>query len=232
MKRTTMKKNLLLCALLGLGISGFSQVNLPMESHPDTKGWDDLFKKDLSDAEYTPNVWTFNKGILTADKDEMIFSKVEYENFVLDFEFNMESGANSGVVVYCTDKKDWIPNSVEIQIADDTHEKWAKSPGSWQCGAIFGHLAPSEKMAKEPGNWNHMTIACVGQMIYVVLNGKPVTTMDMSKWTSAKTNPDGSEIPPWLSTPFSELKTKGFLGLQGKHADAKVYFRNVKIKIL
>jgi len=69
-------------------------------------------------------------------------------------------------------------------------------------------------------------------MIYVVLNGKPVTTMDMSKWTSAKKNPDGSEIPDWLSTPFSQLATKGFIGLQGKHAGAKTYFRNLKIRAL
>lgn len=209
--------------------SSFSQVNLPLENHPDTKGWEDLFKKDLSNAEFTPKVWTSDKGVITADEDQIIFSKVEYENFALDLEFNMEPGANSGVVVYCTNKKDWIPNSVEIQIADDSNEKWASSPGTWQCGAIFGHLAPSEKVAKKPGEWNHMTVACKGQMIYVVLNGKPVTTMDMSKWTNAKTNPDGSEIPSWLSNPFSELPTKGFVGLQGKHAGAKVFFRNVKI---
>lgn len=217
-----------------LFISGFlnAQVILPLQNHPNTKGWENLFKKDLSNADYDTKVWTVNKGVITADEDQIIFSKVEYENFVLDLEFNMEPGANSGVVVYCTDKKDWIPHSVEIQIADDSHEKWATSPATWQCAAIFGHLAASEKMGKKPGEWNHMTIACKGQMIYVVLNGKAVTTMDMSKWTSATVNPDGSEIPSWLSTPFAELPTKGFIGLQGKHAGAKVYYRNVKIKSL
>jgi hypothetical protein len=30
--------------------------------------------------------------------------------------------------------------------------------------------------------------------------------------------PDGSEIPSWLSTPFAELPTHGNIGLQGKHA--------------
>ena len=214
------------------GYSGFAQVKLPMTGHPDTKNWPGLFKEDLSDAEFNTGVWTNDKGVITADKDEMIFSKVQYENFVLDLEFNMESGATSGVVVYCTDKKDWIPHSVEIQIADDSHEKWATSPGSWQCAAIFGHLAASEKVAKKPGEWNHMTIACKGKMIYVVLNGRPVTTMDMSLWTSAKKNPDGSDIPEWLSTPFSELPTKGFIGLQGKHAGAKTFYRNLKIKSL
>lgn len=212
--------------------SGFAQVTLPLAGHPDTSGWQGLFREDLSDAEYTPKIWTNDQGIITADEDQMIFSKVEYENFILDLEFNMESGANSGVVVYCTDKKDWIPHSVEVQVADDSHEKWANSPGSWQCAAIFGHLAASEKVAKKPGEWNRMTIACKGKMIFVVLNGKPVTTMDMSKWTSAKKNPDGSDIPEWLSTPFSELATRGYIGLQGKHAGAKTYYRNLKIRTL
>jgi hypothetical protein len=214
--------------LILLNLSCFAQIQLPLTGHPESSAWPDLFKNDLSDADYSPGIWTCTDGIFTADEDQIIFSKEEYENFVLDLEFNMEAGANSGVVVYCTDKKDWIPHSVEIQIADDSHEKWANSPGSWQCGAVFGHLAPVEKAAKKPGEWNRMTIACNGQMIYVVLNGKPITTMDMSKWTSAKNNPDGSEIPPWLSTPFSELPLKGFIGLQGKHAGAKVYFRNIR----
>jgi len=224
-----MKNAFLLCTLLSLSIPAFTQITLPLKNHPDTKAWSNLFKDDLSDADYTPNVWTSKQGVITADEDQIIFSGKEFENFALDLEFNMEPGANSGVVVYCTNKKDWIPNSVEIQIADDSHEKWANSPGTWQCGAIFGHLAPSAKLAKKPGEWNHMTIACKGQMIYVVLNGKPVTTMDMSLWKSASINPDGSEIPAWLNKPYSELPTKGFVGLQGKHAGAKVYFRNVKI---
>jgi hypothetical protein len=227
-----MRFRLFLMMMVLVGTTGFAQVKLPLTGHPNTKHWPGLFKDDLSDAEYTPGVWTNDKGVITADKDEMIFGKVEYADFVLDLEFNMESGANSGVVVYCTDKKDWIPHSVEVQIADDSHEKWATSPGSWQCAAIFGHLAASEKVAKKPGEWNRMTIACKGKMIYVVLNDRPVIAMDMSLWTSAKKNPDGSDIPEWLSTPFSELATKGYIGLQGKHAGAKTFYRNLKIKSL
>jgi len=227
-----MKTIIILFLLISGCITSYSQFTLPLQNHPDTKSWADLFKQDLSNAEYSPGVWTCTDGVYTADQDEIIFSQKEYENFMLDLEFNMEPGANSGVVVYCTDKKNWIPHSVEIQIADDSHEKWSGSPGTWQCGAVFGHLAPSAKVAKKPGEWNRMTIACKGKMISVVLNGTPVISMDMSLWTSAKTNPDGSEIPSWLSTPFSELATKGLVGLQGKHAGAKVYFRNVKIKSL
>ena len=84
-------------------------------------------------------------------------------------------------------------------------------------------------MVKKSGEWNRFTITCSDSMIYVLLNGEQVTVMDMKLWTSAKTNPDGSEIPPWLSTPFAELPTHGHIGFQGKHAGAPIYFRNLKI---
>ncbi len=225
-------KSCLALIMIVTATSGYAQISLPLKDHPNTKRWADLFKEDLSDADYKAKVWTSIHGVLTADEDQIIFTKVEYENFILDLEFMVEPGANSGVVVYCTDKNDWIPHSVEIQILDDSSEKWANVPGTWQCASIFGHLAPTEQAGKKAGDWNRMTVACKGKMIYIVLNGKPVTTMDMSKWTSAKTNPDGSEIPEWLSSPFSSLPTKGFIGLQGKHAGAKTYYRNLKISTL
>jgi hypothetical protein len=231
-KMITMKTKLMVALLLAFSFNGFSQVRLPLTGHPDTKGWKDLFKSDLSDADFKAGVWTCTDGVFTADEDQIIFTKKEYRDFVLDLEFMVEPDANSGVVVYCTDRKDWIPHSVEVQILDDYGKKWADVAGTWKCASIFGHLAPSEEVMKKPGEWNRMTVACKGKMIYVVLNGRPVTTMDMSKWTSAKKNPDGSEIPEWLSTPFSDLATSGYVGLQGKHAGAKTYFRNMKISQL
>ena len=198
-----------------------------------TDGWQLLFMPDLSDAAYPPGVWTVKNGVLTASEDRAIWSMKTYENFMLDLEFKTADGTNSGVIVYCTDTANWIPHSVEIQIADDYSKEWSESPKTWQCGAIFGHLAASkQKVVRKPGQWNHYTITCRGQQLTVVLNGQKVTEMDMSKWTSAKTNPDGSEIPSWLSTPFAEIKPAGYIGLQGKHAGAPIWFRNVRIKQL
>ena len=128
--------------------------------------------------------------------------------------------------------ENWIPNAVEIQIADDYAEKWAKAPKTWQCGAVFGHLAPSKRTVKKPGEWNRCTITCKDELITVAINGELVTEMDLSRWKSNKTNPDGSDIPPWLSRPKSDLPRNGRVGLQGKHAGAPIYFRNLKIKEL
>ena len=202
--------------------------------HPDTSGagWSDFLKADLSNAIYPKGVWSFTGGVLTATKDINLWSKKQYEDFIIDLEFKTDKDTNSGVIVHCGDTKKWIPNSVEIQIADD-HGKWAKSPRTWQCGAIFGHLAAArQKVVKKPGEWNRFTITCKGKIITVVLNGEQVAEMDMSKWTSAKVNPAGDKIPGWLNKPKATLPLKGHVGFQGKHAGAPIYFRNIKIKEL
>lgn len=175
-------------------------------------------------------MWTFENGVLTADEDKNIWTKKTYDNFIVDLEFKTAEGTNSGVIVYCSNPDNWIPNSVEVQIADDYAKQWAESPKSWQCGAIFGHLPAKKSMVKRPGEWNRLTITCRDKMIYVVLNGKLVTEMNMNLWTSAKANPDGSEIPSWLSTPLAELPSHGHIGLQGKHAGAPIYFRNLRVR--
>ncbi|MBA7588507.1 hypothetical protein ES708_30566 [subsurface metagenome] len=66
-------------------------------------------------------------------------------------------------------------------------------------------------------------------LIYVMLNGEQIIEMDMKLWTDPEVNPDGSEIPLWLNKPVADLPTHGFIGFQGKHAGAPIYFRNLKI---
>jgi len=195
-------------------------------------GWESLLGEDYALADYEEGSWKIEDGVLVAYEDKVLWAQGEYENFKLELEFMNEAGTNSGVIVYCTDNENWIPNSVEIQIADD-YGKWESERKDYQCGAIFGHLPANEqKVVKEPGEWNTMEITCKGQLIEIVLNGKKVTSMDMAQWTSGTTNPDGSEIPSWLPTPFAELPTKGSIGFQGKHGDSSVSFRNVRIRSL
>lgn len=212
--------------------SAFAQETF--DKHPNTAGaeWKNLFNDSLTNAMYEDSVWSITNGVITATKDEAIWSEKAYDDFILDLEFKNAPGTNSGVIVHASDVKNWIPNSVEIQIADDYSEKWSKSPANWQCAAVFGHKAATKHVVKKDGEWNHYTITCKGKKIWVVLNGELVNTFDMSLYTSAKTNPDGSEIPAWLSNALATLPLHGNIGFQGKHAGAPIYFRNIKIKEL
>ena len=193
-----------------------------------------LFAANLSNAEYNKSVWSVDKaGVLSASDDDAIWTTREYENFELTLDFKNDNCTNSGVIIYCTNKREWIPNSVEIQIADDFCAQWANEHPHSRCGAVYGHLAPSQSgLVKKPGEWNKMKITAKGKNIVVELNGKKVCNMDMNQWKSGKVNPDGSEIPSWLPKPFAELPTKGYIGFQGKHGNASIWFRNIQIKEL
>ena len=198
------------------------------------KGWQPLFVTDLSNADYDPVVWSVDgNGVISATADQAIWTNREYENFELELEFKTDKCTNSGVVIYCTVKKDWIPNAVEMQIYDDFCDPSAKVASTGSCGAVYGHLAPSAfQVVNKPGEWNKMKITAEGKNIQVTLNGKKMINMDMSLWTSGKANPDGSEIPSWLPKPYAGLPTKGYIGFQGKHGQALIWFRNIKIKEL
>lgn len=200
----------------------------------DNGGFVPLFEADLSNATYPKGVWTVEDGVITASKDKVIMTKARYENFVLDLEFKNGPAANSGVIIYTTDPKNWIPNSIEVQIADDHAEKWAKADPKWRCGALFGFKAADTLgVVKPAGEWNRYTLTCVGQQIDVVLNGQHVNSIDLSQWTEAKTNPDGSQVPPWLAKiANADRPTKGHIGFQGKHGGAPIWFRNIVIKQL
>jgi hypothetical protein len=228
-----MKKSLLLllAALCFASVASMPAAEVP-KGHPDSSKWKPLFASDLSDAIYPAGVWTVENGELTASKDSALWTKQPYENFIVDLEFKTGEAANSGVVIYCTDLKNWIPNSIEVQILDDYSPKWKDVAPTWKCGGIFGRLAPIKQTVKPPGEWNRMTITCKGQLITIVLNGEQVAQADLKNWTSAKKNPDGSDTPAWLARPMAEMATKGHIGLQGKHGGALIHFRNVRLKQL
>ncbi len=213
--------------LLATGIFILSSCQQPND------GFTPLFTDDLSNADYNKQVWNYSDGILTANADESIWTVQMYENYILDLEFKTDVNTNSGVIIYCQDKKDWIPTAIEIQIADDYHEQWKSLPENVRCGSIFGHKGANEQLVvKKPGDWNSMTIIAKGQQIKINLNGRDIVDANLADWTSGTKNPDGTDIPAWLPTPYCEMATKGYIGFQGKHGESYIWFKNIRIKQL
>lgn len=189
-----------------------------------------LFADDLSNAVFAEGVWSRDKdGVLSATKDQIIWTKQNYSDFVLKLEFKNGEGTNSGVFVHASDTTNWVTDSVEVQLADDFAQKWSSKPPSWQCAAIFGRQGAFEKAVREPGKWNQMSIIVSGPIITVHLNGKRVNSVDLGDFTDAKTNPDGTTAPKWLSKPLATLPRRGKIGFQGKHGGAPIYLRNIRV---
>lgn len=176
-----------------------------VQGQPMGKGWKNLFGNNLSKAICDKSIWKDSSGVITASKDDAIWSFDEYDDFILDLDFQNADGTNSGVIVHATDIVEWIPNSVEIQIADDYSKQWSKAAPTWQCAAIFGRKPATNKSLKPAGEWNHFTITCKGKMISIVLNGTLVNECNMDDFTSAKVNPDGSSVPSWLKIQCQHL---------------------------
>jgi Domain of Unknown Function (DUF1080) len=206
-----------------------------MEIRADDKasatGAEDLFSADLTNAAFPAGLWSWEDSVLSPkDKDEVIWTKKEYENFILDLDFDLEPGANSGVLIYSSDTNNWIPNTLEIQVLDDPDPKWAKIPPNWKCGGIFGHSVPLKSPTRKAGEWNHMTITAHGPSIRVVINGELVTDINMQNWKSGNKGPDGTDIVSFEPHPLAEMATKGHIGLQGAHGGIPTHFRNLKIR--
>ncbi|NND06767.1 MAG: DUF1080 domain-containing protein [Saprospiraceae bacterium] len=215
-----------------IAIQELPDVFAEVMDHPDSKDWPLLFGDDLSLGIDLHHSWRLEGDVMVADKDESIWSDRTYEDFILDLAFKNAPGTNSGIILHCRDRQEWVPNSIEVQIADDYAEKWAKSPKNWQCGAIFGRVEPSERTVKVAGEWNRCTVISQDRMIKVMVNGKWVSEMNMDEHTKVAINPDGTSIPEWLKHPPATLAAHGQIGLQGKHGDAPIYFRDVRIKDL
>jgi len=186
-------------------------------------GWRDLLVNDLSNCVYKPGSWAIEEGVLTRKGGGDIWTKEKFGDFILDLEFKVNKGGNSGVFIRTGDIANCVQTGIEVQIHDTTD---GTTRGS--CGAIYDCLPPSKEMAKKAGEWNHYTITCKANKIYVVFNGEQIIDMDLNLWTEAHKNPDGT--PNKFGTAYKDMPRVGHIGFQD-HGDA-VWYRNIKIKTL
>jgi len=85
-----MTKKVFITSMVLLSLGGRPSIaQQPATSHPETTGagWVNLFKADISDAIFPKGIWTVSGGVMTASKDETIYSAKSYNNYILDLEF-------------------------------------------------------------------------------------------------------------------------------------------------
>ena len=142
--------------------------------------------------------------------DAYLTTARKYKDFVLDLEFKLNKGGNSGVFLRVGDPKNQVSSGFEIQILD-SHDK--KEPlGEHDCGGVIGTVGPTKNMAKPAGEWNRYVITCQGTQLKVVFNGEQVIDLDLAK-SAVKDRP-----------------LEGYIGFQDE--GLPVWYRNVRIKEL
>jgi hypothetical protein len=127
--------------------------------------------------------WTIADGVVQADQkvgegSAFLVSKQAYTDFQLKVEFWVDTAANSGVFLRCTDPQTiTATNAYEVNIFD------TRPDPTYGTGAIV-NVAKVDPMPKAGGQWNTYEITAKGPQLTVVLNGtKTVDTQD-SKFAS------------------------------------------------
>jgi hypothetical protein len=83
------------------------------------------------------------------DRGGNVFTKGEYADFVLRFEFKMEPGANNGLGIRApTDQGDVAYTGMELQILDDGHETYKDIRDYQAHGSVYGIVAAKRGFLK------------------------------------------------------------------------------------
>jgi hypothetical protein len=180
------------------------------------------------------NSWMVQDGTLTVRRNmdgqehnfDYLWARGTYGDFVLDLEFKVMEGTNSGIFFRTSDLKDPVYTGFEIQVANSYGRERITKTGT--AGAVYDCLAPSKNAIKPPGEWNRCVLTCRGSRIEVVLNGEQVIEMDADQWTTPKQNPDGT--PNKFNRAIKDFARVGSIGLQDH--GRPVWYRNIRIKRL
>jgi hypothetical protein len=144
-------------------------------------------------------------------------------DFVLDFDYRLTRGCNSGVFVRVSDLADPINTGIEIALDDTT------GSGMHDTGAFYDLVAPRINAQRPAGEWNHMTITARGPEMKVSLNGEQVSRINLDEWTTPSKRPDGSDHK-FSGVAIGKLPRTGYFGFQDHGSDC--WFKNIELKSL
>lgn len=197
------------------------------------KGFVPLFNgKNLDGWQATPGPWVVEKSMLVLKdrtdhkmrNENYLWTQKRYGDFVLDLEFRVVQGTNSGVFIRTADVKDPVQTGIEIQVGNMVPGR-PLSRGS--VGGIYDLTTPKKNVLK-PKGWNRYVITCRGSKVSVMLNGEPTAEADLDQWAEARKNPDGS--PNKFRRPLKDFAREGYIGFQDH--GSPVWYRNIRIKEL
>lgn len=210
-----MKRNFLLTLLVFSSLVGLAQPSpgwTTLFNGKDLKGWKQL----NGQAKYTVQNGEIVGTTVAGEPNSFLVTEKDYGDFVLEFEFRVDSIMNSGVQFRSLSKPDFKNGRVhgyQYEI-DPSRRGWT--------GGIYDEarrdwlypldLNPSARTAYKQGQWNKARIECIGNSIRTWINGIPAAYV------------------------IDDVTSKGFIALQvhsiGKNdvPGKEIRWRNIRIQ--
>ena len=237
----TLSKNPLFIVVLA-GLLFFSCHNDQKHAgdQADDPEWIILFDGSTTDAwrgfkkETLPAGWKAENGLLITsgeggDLGGDIITKEKFEDFILELEWKISPGGNSGVFfrVVEGDHPAVYATGPEYQLIDDIGfeyplEDWQKTGANY----AMHNADPNKKIIKPAGEWNATKIKVADGVVTHWLNGEKVVEYQLwdDEWKALVNE------SKWKDYPDYGLAVTGHIGLQDH--GSPVYFRNIKIQDL
>lgn len=154
-------------------------------------------------------------------KGGTLYYNKELSNFQARLEFRLPPGGNNGLAIRYPGEGDAAyAGMTELQVLDNTAEKYAKLDKRQYHGSSYGMVAAKRGYLRPVGEWNFQEVTVKGPRVRVELNGTVILDADLSTVKEFMAN---SPHP-------GKDRTSGFFGFAG-HSDP-VAFRDIQIKTL
>ena len=123
--------------------------------------------------------WELGEGAVSATSGNgFLVSEESYADFELTLEFWVDTPANSGIFIRCSDPQSVNDrNSYEVNIYD------TRADQTYRTGGIV-HLAAPSAVINSGGQWNTYEITARGSRLIVVLNGTQTVDTTDDQFTS------------------------------------------------
>jgi HEAT repeat protein len=174
--------------------------------------------------------WTGGAGSYVADDGKIVvhpelgggnlYTKKEYADFVLRFDFKLTPAANNGLGIRAPLEGDAAYAGMEIQILEDgSPVYWGLEPYQHH-GSIYGVVPARRGVLRPVGEWNSEEVTVKGRRVTVVVNGTTVVDADLDE-ASAGGTIDGKDHP-------GLERASGHVGFLGHGSPLEL--RNIRIK--
>lgn len=179
-------------------------------------GWT-RYTHDGEEVPATDSAFSVQDGTIYCSgqgRDYWIALDKKYSDVVLQLEYRITPGANSGIFLRSPGKARPAYTGYEVQIIDDIGHEADKHTS----GSIYDVVAADRNMSRPIGQWNQLEITHRGSHVTVELNGVRVIAADFGELRE----PIGK-----FDFAYSDMPREGYIGVQNH--GGKLWFRNIRI---
>ncbi len=172
--------------------------------------------------------WAVEDGCITLAKSGAgdLITEEQFENFMLELEWKVEPGGNSGIFFHVSEEGDWVwSTGPEMQVLDNERHPDGQNPFT-SAGSCYALYAPAFDATYPPGAFNTVRITVMNNDVQFMLNGVEQArfTIGSEDWNQR------IAASKFAGMPMFAKPDRGHIAIQD-HGD-RVWFRNIRIRPL